>query len=295
VLLASCQHSRQVQCGRANVTLQKRAVHIHGVRKTVAAGKKKLTSLIRSQNRIERLGALAEIYIGKLGPRALPSEGMTWDAFRHELDSLLPGFWKLTAPDGLGATAHAHAKQTAAAARAGHGGFIPQFFDADPTLALTAFAVARLIQPTTTVECGVGAGITSALLLEGMSQGNGRLHSVDMPPLSDPNGEMCGVAVDRSMAGRWTVDHGSTRRILPAILMHEERVDFLVSDSANVFTLQRFELGSCWRRMPAGAWALINNPTERTMHYARSLPGAKVWVVAQLDKAPCVTALLAKE
>jgi len=78
------------------------------------------------------------------------------------------------------------------------------------------------------------------------------------------------------------------------MLRHEERVEFLVSDSANVFTLQRFELGSCWRRMGAGAWALINNPTARTVHYARSLPGASVWVVAQLDKAPCVTALLAK-
>jgi hypothetical protein len=257
--------------------------------------RKKLTSLIRSHHRIERLGALAEIYGSKLDPRRSPSQAMQWDAFRGELDSLLPGFWKLTAPDGLGSIAHARAKEAASVARVGDGGFIPQFFDADPTLALTAFAVARLIQPTTTVECGVGAGITSALLLEGSSCGNGRLLSVDMPPLSDPDGDMCGAAVDRSMAGRWTVLHGSTRRILPAIFMHEERVDFLVSDSANVFTLQRFELGSCWNRMPAGAWALINNPTERTIHYARSLPGAKVRVVAQLDKAPCVTALVAKE
>lgn len=257
--------------------------------------RKKLTSLIRSHHRIERLGALAEIYGGRVDSRRFPTQGTKWDAFRGELESLLPGFWELTATDGLGAKAHARAKEAASVARLGDGGFIPQFFDADPTLALTAFSVARLVQPATTIECGVGAGITSALLLEGLSCGSGRLLSVDMPPLSDPDGKMCGGAVDGSMAGRWTVHHGSTRRILPTILMHEERVDFLVSDSANVFTLQRFELGSCWNRMAAGAWALINNPTERTIHYAHSLPGAKVWVVTQLDKAPCATALLAKQ
>jgi hypothetical protein len=257
--------------------------------------KKKLVSLIRSHHRIQRLGALAEIYGGRLDLRRLPPRGQTWDAFRGELDSLLPGFWDLTATDGLGAKALDRARKAASVARLGDGGLIPQIFDADPTLALTAFAVARLVQPRMTVECGVGAGITSALLLEGLSCGGGRLLSVDIPPLSDPDGKMCGVAVDESMAGRWTVHYGSTRRILPTILMHEERIDLLVSDSANVFTLQRFELGSCWGKMTAGAWALVNNPTERTIHYAHSMPGAKVWVVSQLDKAPCVTALLAKQ
>lgn len=133
--------------------------------------------------------------------------------------------------------------------------------DADPGLAWMVWALVRHLRPERVVETGVGRGITTAVILEGLERnGAGRLWSIDLPPLleQDLAGET-GAAVPSDARGRWTLLRGSSRRLLPGLMAGLGEIDVFVHDSMHTARNVRFELDRAWPRLREGGAAVVDD------------------------------------
>lgn len=113
--------------------------------------------------------------------------------------------------------------------RAAYGGWD----DGDPQLARAVWCLVRHLHPRTVIETGVGRGVTTRLILEGLEKnGSGHLWSVDLPPLLERGlAEQTATAVTDALRSRWTFMLGSSRRTLPALVKSIGAVDMFVHDS----------------------------------------------------------------
>ena len=171
----------------------------------------------------------------------------------------------------------------------------PTFYNADRSLALLTYALARHLKPDFVLESGVGYGITSALVLLALERnGAGKLLSIDLPPLSDPAGLSTGLAVSSEFRKRWTLRLGSSTRCLPEIISRSEDIDLFISDSANVYTLQRFEFKTVYPRLREGGVALFNNIGAKFQEFLQSIGDINFYSIWQLDKPKCATGLIVK-
>jgi hypothetical protein len=143
----------------------------------------------------------------------------------------------------------------------------------------------------------VGYGTSSALILRALEENQqGRLVSLDLPPLGDYRGEFTGMVVPQDLRQRWTLHkHAGSRRMLRSVLRQGGAVDLFFADGGSVSSLQRFELSSVWPHLRSGGWAIVNNSGGRLYEWARRLPGAQVFAVWQTQKAGCITTLIEKE
>ena len=90
---------------------------------------------------------------------------------------------------------------------------------ADITLGLLCYLVCRSLRPATVVETGVAYGMTSAFILQALEvNGEGALHSVDLPPLARQADRYVGALVPNRLRHRWSLNRGTSRRILPRLL-----------------------------------------------------------------------------
>jgi hypothetical protein len=145
------------------------------------------------------------------------------------------------------------------------------------------------------IEAGVGYGITSALILSAMERNRmGVLISIDLPPLSDPEGAFIGIAVPERLRERWLLRFGSSRRWLPDILKRVEEVGLFISDSANVYTLQRYEFTKVWPKVVRNGVCIFNNISNRFWHFLESFSDAHSYAIWQVEKSSCVTGLIIK-
>lgn len=170
---------------------------------------------------------------------------------------------------------------------------LPTSFNADPTLAKICYALARRLRPEVIIETGVGYGITSAVMLRALHEnGNGKLTSIDLPPINDAHGEQTGMAVDPDLArDRWSCHRGSSRGKLARLLRDQGRCDLFVSDSANVGTIQRFEWRTVRDRMSPNGAAVFNNVPRVVAEELRTSVNS-TWLVRQIEKPMCVTAVV---
>jgi hypothetical protein len=168
-------------------------------------------------------------------------------------------------------------------------------YNADASLAKLIFALTRVLRPNHVVETGVGYGISSAVALMALERNeSGLLISIDMPPFSDPEGKFVGLAVPERLRHRWKIYRGSSRRWLPRLVKEIDQFQLFISDSANVYTLQRFEFSQVWPRLAVGGAVLVNNCSFRFNRFLEALPDAEVHMIRQEEKVDCVTALVLK-
>jgi hypothetical protein len=173
----------------------------------------------------------------------------------------------------------------------------PVFYNPDTSFALLNYAFTRYLRPELVLETGVGYGITSALVLSALLRNNsGRLVSIDLPPLSDPYGACTGIAVPEHLRKHnWLLHTGSSRRSLPSILANIDRIDLFISDSANIYTLQRYEFNAVYPKLSIGGVVVFNNIGPRFQAFLRSLKGIQYHSILQVEKSPCVTGLILKK
>lgn len=173
----------------------------------------------------------------------------------------------------------------------------PLFYNPDTSFALLTYALTRYLRPTLVLETGVGYGITSALALAALMRNSlGRLVSIDFPPLADPHGSSIGIAVPEHLRKhRWLLHHGSSRRSLPTILSNVERIDLFISDSANVYTLQRREFHLVYPKLSVGGAAVFNNICSKLQTFLHSFNNIQFHSIVQMEKSPCVTGLILKK
>jgi hypothetical protein len=171
----------------------------------------------------------------------------------------------------------------------------PAFYNADPTHALLSYALVRQLRPEAVVESGVGYGVTTALVLSALERnGGGHLTSIDLPPLAAASGAFTGILVPDELQPRWTLHLGSSRKHLAGVLTRVGRPGIFLSDSANVFVLERYELDTVLPHLVPGGVALFNNIPKEFQDYVTVRHDVELTTIQQVDKAPMVTGLLWK-
>lgn len=257
---------------------------------------RRLRALTRHPHPGQYLQGRCEIAMNRLvWPHETPASD-DWDSFRRAVDAVYDGFYAGTE---RGSAAWSEYEAIRARLLESHPADvvgIPDYFDADPTLALSAYVLTEAVLPTRVIECGVGRGVTSAMLLAACARkGSGFLTSLDLPSLSDPEGVDVGLAVRDDLHASWSLLVGSSRSLLPELLRAAESVQYFVSDSANVYTLQRWEIRCVWPRLAAGGCILVNNVGRKLLAWVSTLDGARVLTSGQMSKRGCVTALIVKD
>jgi hypothetical protein len=136
--------------------------------------------------------------------------------------------------------------------------------DADPAFARAAWCVTRHLRPAKVVETGVARGVTTRVILEALERnGDGRLWSIDLPPLIERNLRIqTAAAVPESRRARWRYVEGSSRRRLPQLLRTLGEIDVFVHDSMHTERNLRFELASAARVLRAPG-ALLADDVQR--------------------------------
>lgn len=114
-------------------------------------------------------------------------------------------------------------------------------------IARLCYALARALRPTIAVETGVCYGITSAHLLCAFEQnGEGNLHSIDLPPLGKNGDAYVGSFIPQELRARWTLHRGPSRRLLPSLAATLGLIDLFLHDSLHTYENMRAEFATAW-------------------------------------------------
>jgi hypothetical protein len=133
--------------------------------------------------------------------------------------------------------------------------------DGDRALARVAWCLVRHLRPERVVETGVGRGLTTRILLEGLeTNGRGHLWSIDQPPPLSPHlRRQTAVAVPERLHPRWSYVRGSSRRRLPEVLRRLGPIDLFLHDSMHTTRNVEFELEEAWQALRLGGAALVDD------------------------------------
>jgi hypothetical protein len=132
--------------------------------------------------------------------------------------------------------------------------------DGDAGLVRAVWCLTRHLRPENVVETGVAHGVTSRFILEALERnGNGRLSSIDLPPVEKDWREQVGVAVGDRYAKRWTYVKGLSRLRLPKLLAQLGKIDLFIHDSLHSERNVRFELDRAWAALRPGGALVVDD------------------------------------
>jgi hypothetical protein len=119
--------------------------------------------------------------------------------------------------------------------------------DGDAGLVRAIWCLIRHQKPKKVVETGVAHGVTSRIALEALERnGDGRLWSIDLPPLESEWRKQVAAAVGDRFAHRWSYIRGSSRRRLPNLLSRLGEIDLFIHDSLHSERNVLFEMDRAW-------------------------------------------------
>jgi hypothetical protein len=150
------------------------------------------------------------------------------------------------------------------------------------------YAVLREVRPRVAVETGVANGFSTAFsLLALQANGDGHLHSVDLPRevgrdyepgtfhegegrAGIPPGSEPGWLIPRELEERWTLILGRTQEELPPLLERLGTIDSFMHDSEHSFECMWFEFNAAWPALRDGGILLSDdvNSTEAFPRFA---------------------------
>ena len=124
--------------------------------------------------------------------------------------------------------------------------------------------IVRLTRPAVMVETGVALGFTTATVLQAMADsGRGHLYSVDLPALQYDPADPVGRAVPTSLADRWTLELGDSRKKLGPLCARVAPVDVFLHDALHTYSSQLREYRAVWPFIRPGGLVIsddVNNP-----------------------------------
>ena len=114
------------------------------------------------------------------------------------------------------------------------------------------YALVRALRPRNVVETGVCYGISSAHILAAL-KGNaqGHLYSIDLPPLGKNGDAYVGGAIPNELRERWTLQRGSSRKLLPRLAENLGEIGFFVHDSLHTYDNMQAEFATVWPLLPS--------------------------------------------
>jgi predicted O-methyltransferase YrrM len=150
------------------------------------------------------------------------------------------------------------------------------------------YAIYRHLRPAVAVETGVANGFSTAFALLALERnGEGRLHSVDLPRevgrdydagtfyegegrAGIPSGSEPGWLIPPELKERWTLVLGRTQDELPPLLDRLGTIDSFMHDSEHSFECMWFEFNEAWPRLRDGGLLLSDdvNSTEAFPRFA---------------------------
>jgi predicted O-methyltransferase YrrM len=135
---------------------------------------------------------------------------------------------------------------------------------------LRLYAVLRKLRPRVAVETGVCNGVSTAFLLLALARnGDGELHSLDLPEIAGedyrpgtfwdgkggaviPPGKEPGWMVPGPLRDRWRLVLGRSQQELKPLLERLGAIDFFMHDSEHSEECMRFEFETAWRALRDG-------------------------------------------
>ncbi len=132
----------------------------------------------------------------------------------------------------------------------------------DTLLGRLCYAVARSIRPSAVAETGVCYGVTSAYLLAALEANNqGHLYSIDLPPLGENGDDFVGWLVPPDLRHRWTLQRGTSGRLLGPLVAGLGSIDLFVHDSQHTYKNMKDEFATAWPALRGGG-VLISDDVE---------------------------------
>ena len=174
------------------------------------------------------------------------------------------------------------------AALADRGHAVGMGYDASPDLARGAYAVTRHLQPRHVVETGVARGVTSRVVLQALRENgeDGRLHSIDLPPLTDGWHDQSAIAVPPDLRMHWDYIRGSSRRVLAGLLETLGTVRVFIHDSLHTYDNMTREITTAWAHLESGGLLLCDDvECNRAFEHFAAASGGR-WVVAKDERKP---------
>jgi Methyltransferase domain len=154
--------------------------------------------------------------------------------------------------------------------------------DADRAFAEAIWCILAHERPARVVETGVGHGLASRMILEGLARnGGGHLWSIGLPELDSALHSEIGNAVPAGLRSGWTYLPGTSRERLPRLLADLGKIDVFIHDSPHTGRNQLFELNSAWGALRSGGVAVVDD-IDRSLAFRAFLDqvGPGNWLAA---------------
>jgi predicted O-methyltransferase YrrM len=118
------------------------------------------------------------------------------------------------------------------------------------------YVLIRLLKPQQILETGVGAGVSSAFMLQALHKnGSGRLTSIDLPD----EGGLSGWAVPTELHEYWDLHLGPSSQLLEQLLNHLTSIDMFVHDSDHSYDNMMYEFKAVWPFIRSGGLFLAHD------------------------------------
>jgi predicted O-methyltransferase YrrM len=135
---------------------------------------------------------------------------------------------------------------------------------------LRLYRLLRDLKPSVAVETGVCNGVSTAFLLLALEDnGEGELHSIDLPEVAGkdyaegtfwdgkggaviPPGKEPGWMVPPQLRPRWNLVLGRSQEVLPLLLDRVGGIDFFMHDSEHSYECMSFEFRTAWDALREG-------------------------------------------
>ena len=148
------------------------------------------------------------------------------------------------------------------------------------------YAVLRRLRPLVAVETGVANGFSTAFaLLALQANGEGQLHSIDLPRevgreyapgtfyegegrAGIPGGAEPGWLIPAELKERWTLTLGRSQDVLPPLLDRLGTIDSFMHDSEHSFECMWFEFTTAWPALRPGG-VLLSDDVNSTAAFPR--------------------------
>jgi len=136
----------------------------------------------------------------------------------------------------------------------------------------------RRLKPKTVVQTGVSNGLSSAFIMLALAKNGpeGRLYSIDIPAIFDPNdaawtqaGTVYGVAIPEGKSSGWIVPDiyrdrfesrvGDAKELLPKLLEQFDTIDLFFHDSDHTYNHMMFEFEQVRPKLAPGGVILADD------------------------------------
>ncbi len=174
---------------------------------------------------------------------------------------------------------------------------LPRPLDGDPppwwpreSLIRPLAALTRLSAARTVVEVGVARGYSSAAILRALEAGSpdGRLYSIDLPPLEQDARTFIGAAIAPELRSRWQLTLGPSREKLAPLARAVAPIDLFVHDGDHSYGSQREDLESIWPHLTAGAVAVVDDVWSTAVLDFAEPRGAPVLIIGGTHRSDAI-------